>query len=147
MNEYIDPLILLIVLLGAPMIWGLIMGNKKKYYLIHKENYELWLDGYIKKGGKITHYYDYDFIGEAMILTNKGIKSEISPHIITTDKPIMISAKYGADSEHILFVNGVKDIFIPKNIGHNNYYFMDDFTQIGGFVPCYKDMKQFNDIG
>lgn len=109
----------------------------------HKLNYEKWLDGYLKRGGNITHYYKYPLTTTVVRFGSQGSreKTVIDSAIISSSLKPVFSKELGANSKHILYTS--KQPACMPNIGHNNYYFMDGFTQIGGFVPCYKDMKQY----
>jgi hypothetical protein len=92
-----------------------------------KIDYIKWLTKYIEYGGKPTHFYDYAF-NDFYVLTQEHV--EIPP-------------LYGGLSLNIIVPEFV-ELIKAKNIGHNNLYFMKDFTQRGDFVPVYRDI--FTDI-
>ena len=103
--------------------------NKTKSKLTHSlrpapfKDYHRWLIGYVERGGKPTHYYDYDtpsgetFIAFADFDLGDGL--------------------YGASSINIIIPEGIR--FIGGNQGHCNLYYMDGFRHSGHFVPVYKD--------
>jgi len=89
------------------------------------ENYVTWLKGYLGNGNLPTHSYDYPMsrvIDEFFFATNDF---EISP-------------LFGAKSISIIVPEKVK--FLGGELGHNQIYLMDEYKNIGGFVPVYLDI-------
>lgn len=82
-----------------------------------------WLEGYTGNGGKITHCYDYPFrIGGFEVATSD----------------IVVRYVCGAGSKNIIVPQNVKCTI--DCIGHNNIYYMSDFSQVGDWVPIYNDI-------
>lgn len=92
------------------------------------EQYVLWLDGYVAKGGKITHEYDYEWATDAWFYAPL--------EFISNDE-------CGANSMRVICESWVE----PQRgkcsafggWGHNNIYLMNDFAVIGRWVPIYSD--------
>lgn len=99
--------------------------NKEKVTLglrkMSIDEYRHWLTGYLKNGGKITHYYDYPF-GRQTFYTAMS-----SGHL---------TPQYGASSFCVLAPAGVK----ITSGGHNNVFHVDGYTTDGGFVPMFSDI-------
>lgn len=93
------------------------------------EDYKRWLRGFLAKGGKISHVYDYPM-------------SQTISEWFVAFKDFEISPLYGASSVYIIVQSGVR--FLGGNLGHSGLYFMDEYTQNGGFVPIYSDLKYSN---
>jgi len=109
-------------------------AEEKKYILMARSrpatvsDYKEWLDGFVLRGGRPTHYYDYCFNGWNFI-------------VVLGKEKIWIPDLCGSNSRNIILQAHTK--CRHENIGHNNVYFMADFSQIGGWVPVYKDMIGF----
>lgn len=89
-----------------------------------KEDYLLWLEGFLKNKGEITHVYDYP-----INMTD----------FIFIEKDFYMSPLYGAQSIGLIIKKGVKCLGGDK--GHNELYYMDNFSQKGDFVPIYSDLS------
>lgn len=93
-----------------------------------KKDYTLWLEGFLKNGGKITHTYDYPIKMEDFIVIEKDFK---------------LFPLHGAQSIGLIIKEGVKRINgIKDHRGHNELYFMDDYSNIGNFIPMHSDIIQ-----
>lgn len=110
---------------------------KKKVQRVHEllqgnirpatvNNYIKWLRGYLQKGGKVTHTYDYPM--------DRVISSWVVAH-----SDFAIAPLHGSYSLNIIVLNGVK--FNGGNLGHSKLYFMDEFTHESNLVPIYTDVK------
>ena len=89
----------------------------------NKADYIVWLMGYLKNGGKITHVYDY--------------KMQLdSWYVVLLD--FTISPLYGAEHKNLIIKKGVK--LKGGTEGHNRIYFMDDF-KTHDIVPIYSDTE------
>ncbi len=98
-----------------------------------REEYQEWLTGYLRKGGKVTHPREGKFrYGSIKVLVAK---------------PAYIPELYGANSV---------DIIVPKNVdlhpnelrrtfhgvsGHNSIFFMRDFVAVSGWVESFADVR------
>lgn len=95
------------------------------------DQYVQWLRGYTKRGGKITHTYDYPFgqVGFRYAATSLTIDSDY---------------EYGARARHIIVASGVlAERTNPHEVfsgwGHSHLYFMHGYRQVGDSVPVYSD--------
>lgn len=88
-------------------------------------DYKKWLKGYLEKGGKPTHVYNYPL-----------------PHdwFIATDN-FTILPLYGAQSINIIVPEGIFADIGVKGLGHNNLYFIKDFSTSGSWIPIYDDIE------
>lgn len=87
-------------------------------------DYQVWMDGFLKKGGKVTHRYDYKMPKEFKVATSDF------------DLP----AWYGAMAVSVIVPAGINVRY--KNLGHNNIYKMSDFSSDGhGWIPAYRNIK------
>jgi len=94
-----------------------------KMRLASKNDYLLWLSGFLERGGIITHVYDYP-------LDLRDWK------VIEFD--FKISPLYGSQSLNLIVKKSVK--FNGGDPGHSNLYFMDDYSMIGTLIPIYSDI-------
>lgn len=86
------------------------------------EEYRNWLRGYIEKGGKITHVYDYK-------MPNFFYVAQDSFDV----KPL-----YGASSICIIVPENINLSISKEGTGHNSIYYMKDYnTNYNYFVPLY----------
>lgn len=95
---------------------------------IDPESYDAWLTGHLKRGGKVTHFYDYDMPRDQWYLAT--LSFEIQP-------------LYGALGIKVVVPEGVK---VTGSTGHSALYFMDGFTSrsfrdLPAIVPCFTDTK------
>lgn len=95
------------------------------------DQYVRWLEGYTKRGGKVTHPYDRPF-GRAEF------------RYASTSLTIDSSYEYGARARHIIVASGVlTELTNPHEAfggwGHSNLYFMHGYRQAGRSVPVYSD--------
>ena len=88
------------------------------------KEYADWLEGFLARGGKITHSYGYDMSDRV--------------HIIRRD--IDLPGLHGARSLRIIVPKGVKANF--SAIGHGALYFMEGYQVASTFsvVPVYADV-------
>jgi hypothetical protein len=89
------------------------------------EDYAAWLLGYLLKGGKPTHYYDYDMPRDEFYVAEEDFET---------------APLHGADSINIIVPGDVN--WKGGELGHCNLYLMKDFKNIGGDVPVYKDVVE-----
>lgn len=83
--------------------------------------YMAWIEGYIERGGKLTHYYDYSMPSDFYIAISN----------------FTIIPLYGAMSVNIIIPRGIT-VNNKTDIGHSNLYFMDGYINIGGCIPFYE---------
>lgn len=93
--------------------------------------YLLWLDGFIKKGGRPSHYYDYPF-ANARLTYALG------------DVMVDSGAEYGAFSRHIIVPCGLDARCTNPSAsfngwGHTDLFFMDGYRTNSLEVPVYSD--------
>ena len=81
-----------------------------------------WLCGFMKKGGKPTHYYIY---------SGKRIGKWYMAETDFEFRPL-----YGASAFNLIVPNG---IIVSGDFGHCGIYFMNDYAHIGS-VPVYSDI-------
>jgi len=86
-------------------------------------DYVAWLQGFLASGGELTHYYDYNLPSDFYV----------------AQEDIELIPLYGAASLSIIFPRGVK--YLGGGLGHCNLYFMEDFGQLGGWIPVYNNTK------
>jgi len=90
--------------------------------------YRLWLEGYLKKGGKITHYYDYPF------------SRNDDWYIAIQDVTIYPIGRF-----NIIVSQGVK-IHFPEGYtwrrydGAINFYYIDNYETNSTWIPTYSDI-------
>lgn len=87
------------------------------------QDYIAWLTGFIEKGGKPTHYYDYKM--PAFYVAQSNVTT--FPLCGFASVNVIVPAHLAVDQN-----NG---------IGHCNFYLMKDFNCIGGWIPIYTDTK------
>ena len=88
-------------------------------------DYKEWLAGYLEKGKKPTHYYNYP------------MKRSLDEWRVALHD-FEIVPLFGANALCIIVAKGVK--CKGGELGHSHLYFMDDFSQVGDFVPVYSDI-------
>jgi hypothetical protein len=97
-------------------------------------DYARWLRGYVKRGGKITHRYDYPFKRAGFLHA-------------TEDVTVNSRKEFGARSRDIIAAPGVK---VTRSVpgpqegfngwGHTKVYWMNGYrTNNTGIVPVYSD--------
>lgn len=122
------------------------------------KEYNMFLQGYIKLGGKITHHYGYKF-------NNSG-------KYVIACKDFKVPKLYGAQSMVFLIPENIdcemdtcvrrviksqkefEDVFCGiesklesircYDIGHNIVLFIDNFSMVGGHLSAYKDTLGYN---
>lgn len=96
------------------------------------DQYIAWLEGYVKRGGKVTHFYDYPF-------SRAQFRYASAPLTIDSDY------EYGARGRSIVVASGVPtERTRPGEAfggwGHSRLYFMHGYrTNTDYFVPVYSD--------
>ena len=97
-------------------------------YLIHgnSTDYFMFLDTYIKSGGKVSHHYDYEFRGNRVYIARNIC--EIFP-------------LYGSSAIMVIMMPGCRVTEGDK--GHNNFYSYDDILnqKYASWFPTYSDWK------
>jgi hypothetical protein len=85
--------------------------------------YESWLKGYMDRGGKPSHFYDYPTPTDRLYVASRDF----------TIKPL-----YGSMSIRVIVP---KHITVTGNPGHSSVYLMEGFTMLNAhpWVPCYSD--------
>jgi hypothetical protein len=86
-----------------------------------ENDYIAWLVGYIRNGGRPTHYYDY--------------KMPLDNFYVAQEDFIMIPL-YGSLSINVIVPENVN--FLGGELGHCNIYLMKDFKTLGGWIPVYR---------
>lgn len=94
-------------------------------------DYAAWLAGYLRRGGRVTHPYDYNLPGDWVVL----------------ERPASVPSLYGADALHVIVPAEVR--FTPTHVprtfhgccGHSGFYFMDGFAAVSLIVPSYRDVE------
>ena len=95
------------------------------------DQYAAWLQGYVKRGGRPTHFYDYPF---------SQADFRYAASTVTVDSDY----EYGSSSRHIIVANGVRTER-TKPAGpfggwaHTKCYFMHGYRTSGSIVPVYSD--------
>lgn len=90
------------------------------------KEYKKWLKGYIKRGGRPTHVYDYPF-------SNR----EDEFYVARADLPRSF-ALYGASAIHIIVPEGIK--VESGDWGHCGFFYMDG--SVGpNIVPLFNDIN------
>ncbi|GAI06623.1 unnamed protein product [marine sediment metagenome] len=92
------------------------------------EDYKNWLAGFLEKGGKPTHCYDY------------FLESSLDQWRVAFSN-FQVIPLFGADALNIIIPNGIK--FLGGELGHSTLYFMHDFSRkaiTDGWVPIYSDI-------
>lgn len=95
------------------------------------EEYATWLLGYVTRGGKPTHFYDYPY-------SRAGFRYAEHPLTIDSDY------EYGANSRKIIVASGVPADRTDPRGGFGGWAHTDLFYEHGyrtnrGFVPVYSD--------
>ncbi len=101
----------------------------KEYYILthmrpaRVRDYDAWLDGFMAKGGKITHKYNYKMPDDFYVALQ-------DTHMI----PL-----YGAQSISIIVPVGIE---ITGELGHVDLFYMGNFKpEPSHFVPVYIDNR------
>lgn len=104
--------------------------NEQQHKLVlvpaNKIDYMKWLEGYLERGGKITHVYNYPFSTQRWYLAKQYMK------------PMSF---YGAKSFNIIIPKGIH--LERDGWGHCDLFFMDDFSVVGGVVSVFQDINFF----
>lgn len=77
------------------------------------EDYNAWLTGHLRAGGKVSHFYSYEMPAEQWFVAN--VSFEIRP-------------LYGSASINVIVREGVA---VTGKTGHNSLYLMDGFASRG----------------
>ncbi|MCX6792724.1 MAG: hypothetical protein NTY12_01745 [Candidatus Falkowbacteria bacterium] len=105
-----------------------IESGKGVFYYLRKataKDYDAWLDGFFKKGGKQTHYYNYSILQTDYFYV--AIKD------FSLLKPLR-----GSSAIRIIVPHGLN--FLGGDLGHCTIYFMKDYEIQGHqFVPVFKN--------
>ena len=88
------------------------------------EDYTEWLRGYMENGGIPSHVYDYPMPQCSFFVASQDF--ELFP-------------LYGTSSMEIIIPKGIH--FLGGERGHTNLYFMEDFRNVGSWVPLFNDIK------
>jgi hypothetical protein len=83
--------------------------------------YKEWLNGYLARGGEITHTYNYPMPD--------------SFYVATRNFPL--KAMFGSEAKHIIVPAGVEIDW--SYLGHNTLYYTENFSPRGPWVPSYTD--------
>ena len=112
--------------------WILIKQRYTENFLsASKEEYQKWLDGWMKQGNKPTHYY-FDF----------PYNYPFPPIIFfKATQDFTCIPLYGLFCINIIVLENIQ-IFDIKNKGHMNLYFMKDFKHSGFWIPIFNDMEK-----
>lgn len=87
------------------------------------DEYKDWLAGFLERGGKITHVYDYPWRRWRWY---------------TVTQNCIVPAFYGSISVSLIVPSG---IWVTGDmIGHNNLFWVNGFVS-SGFVPIFSDIK------
>lgn len=89
------------------------------------EHYNDWLEGYLRIGGNITHYYDYDMPEDRLYVASKDFS---------------VIPLCGSRSVEIIVPAGIKFDLDEKAKSHNEIYLMDGFEYLGNGVSAYKNI-------
>lgn len=84
------------------------------------KEYATWCRGYLERGGRVTHHYDYNMPDSFKV----ALGSFDLPHAC------------GALSIHVIVTDGIS----VKQNGHCGVFNMDGFIAHGGWVPMYNDV-------
>jgi hypothetical protein len=95
------------------------------------DQYIAWLKGYIKRGGKPTHFYDYPFDGEDFRYASSRV-------VVDSDY------EYGSSSRHIIVARNVTtERTNPAGFfdgwAHTKLFFMHGYRTNSYVVPVYSD--------
>jgi hypothetical protein len=103
-------------------------------------DYAAWLAGWLRRGGDISHVYDYP-------LADPGVTEP--SWLVLQSRPDGFPSLYGASSVHVIVPEGVGVAAgdIPRTsggdaCGHSTFYFLDGFEVVGSWVPLYSDVRQ-----
>ena len=83
-------------------------------------DYKKWLYGFLENGGVISNHFNYD----------------MSDNFYIAKKSFDMHPLFGSLSISIIVPKG---IIVTGNPGHGSLFFMDGFTKIGSYVPCYNN--------
>ncbi len=84
-------------------------------------DYLCWLKGFLARGGKPTHYYDYSMPSRVYVAT----------------KSLDIYPLFGAAAIEIIVPEGIE---VRGEPGHSALFEMKDFKAPGGWVPVWADI-------
>ena len=103
-----------------------ILISQRKMIPATKEQYINWLVGFLEKGGKITHNYDYPF-------------SKWETRFFITNGSLSLPPLTGSNSINLI-VREEDEVEIIKGSSHNNIFYMKDYAKLG-HVPCFSDIN------
>lgn len=89
--------------------------------------YARWLQGYLAKGGRITHKYDFDFPTDGFFIAKQDCEAP---------------SLYGVHAINIIVPEGITVKADYSQIGHCKIYYMKDFSYKGGVVGMYPDIEK-----
>lgn len=117
------------------------------------QDYAEWLLGFLRRGGQITHVYDYPLSQRGkVVVDSQGSDGghplqfrEAPPSwLVLTSYPPSIPALHGARSVKIIIPKRIK--LDPREVGHghshNSFFFMKGFQVIGYWIPLYSDVRE-----
>jgi hypothetical protein len=96
-------------------------------------DYSAWLSGYVRKGGRPSHRYDYSMPDRDWC--------------VLEEKPSGVPSLYGALSLNVIVPDWLD--FRPDDVprtfgrgqcGHSTFYFMRDYAIVGDWVPTFTDV-------
>ncbi len=91
------------------------------------DEYDAWLRGYRKRGGRVTHYRDWPMHHHYYVMLSD---------------PGWIPKLYGANSVEVIVPRGVMSpAALSGGTGHSQFFFMDGFKVVGGGVESFTDAR------
>ena len=106
------------------------MGREQELFLSHCQpatalEYLAWLLGYLSKGGRVTHEYDYEFPEHRWV--------------VLCERPAKVPQLYGARARCVVVPRRLD--FAPDDVGdagHSKFFFMDGYQVSNDrFIPSY----------
>ena len=97
-------------------------------------DYKEWLEGFLAKGGKPTHWYDYP-------ITNRGVYlsgGQAPATWFVAKKDFATLPLCGSMAIHVIVPTGIQ-VDKTAGLGHCNLYYMDGFGYDGHWVPVFTD--------
>lgn len=89
------------------------------------EDYEKWLKGYLLRGGKISHWYDYEFTGYDWFVA---------------EKDLVLEPLYGANLVWLIVPESI-EVQGADNFGHSGIFYMKNFSSTSpDWAPYFRGM-------
>lgn len=88
------------------------------------DDYHKWLKGFLSTGRRSTHSYQY--------------KMPIHDWRVAIAN-FAVHPLHGSHVLHIIVPEGITVDYLSRGLGHINLYQMQEFGQVGGWVPIYED--------